>query len=495
MSCRNAIIRPFGLAIILFLGIAVAWIAVLTWCIEMTRNRFVTDVDDIERAYVILCDGTPVLRSMNRRNYEDTAYESLDGKKMEIPKNQPILQGAGLAGPRNEAASADPWISEERIVSIYANRKAAYWYFVSEGKAKDSGYFVGFDQKTNRCLGYIGLRGSSDTRPAPVDYFPVDRQRTQNNPGYRYVSRNNGLFLDCPYSDHDAFADIGYYPEWSQTRILLVSGDRLYKIDLEKRTVETFLKAPDMVAMNTAMVGSALPGRKDGDPLTFRLLIALRTADKIRAFDGQGKQIEEFAIPESLRSTPFCFYDLGAEKAILRSAFGTDSEKLQWIDTAGKIVREETIPSLNQRVSSFGPAECWEAAGGCPVLLGQALLYGIRPIDEDNDGEDYHYWSDLKKCLAVGWLPILMVVFLSASLAYFCFRRQRRFALPHTGLWVAFVFLCGVPGFLAYRFHRRWAVLEECPACKKKVPRDREACSACGKSFPPPELKGIEVFA
>ena len=55
--------------------------------------------------------------------------------------------------------------------------------------------------------------------------------------------------------------------------------------------------------------------------------------------------------------------------------------------------------------------------------------------------------------------------------------------------------LTGLPGLVGYLFHRRWPVLEACPACGRTVPRDRDACAACGTEFPPPPLKGIEVFA
>jgi hypothetical protein len=52
-----------------------------------------------------------------------------------------------------------------------------------------------------------------------------------------------------------------------------------------------------------------------------------------------------------------------------------------------------------------------------------------------------------------------------------------------------------VPGYLAYRFHRTWPVLEDCPRCGEQSPRDRDRCSDCGATFPPPELKGLEIFA
>ena len=37
--------------------------------------------------------------------------------------------------------------------------------------------------------------------------------------------------------------------------------------------------------------------------------------------------------------------------------------------------------------------------------------------------------------------------------------------------------------------------IEECPACHQGAPRDRDTCLDCGAMFPPPALKGIEVFA
>jgi hypothetical protein len=67
--------------------------------------------------------------------------------------------------------------------------------------------------------------------------------------------------------------------------------------------------------------------------------------------------------------------------------------------------------------------------------------------------------------------------------------------LPHATGWAAFVFLFGVPGWIAYRVHRTWPVFEECPACRQAAPRDRTECTECGADFPPPVLKGIEVFA
>jgi ribosomal protein L32 len=90
---------------------------------------------------------------------------------------------------------------------------------------------------------------------------------------------------------------------------------------------------------------------------------------------------------------------------------------------------------------------------------------------------------------------LIVVTVLSAGLAIVVWRRQRRYGAAGTALWMIFVVLGGLPGLLAYRFHRRWPVLQACPACGETVPRDRDACAHCGAEFPSPAPKGIEVFA
>jgi hypothetical protein len=84
---------------------------------------------------------------------------------------------------------------------------------------------------------------------------------------------------------------------------------------------------------------------------------------------------------------------------------------------------------------------------------------------------------------------------IAAVLAVLTWRRHRAYWLPWAPVWAALVFLGGIPGFLAYRFHRTWATREACPACGHVVPRDRETCALCAKEFPRPAPKGTEVFA
>jgi hypothetical protein len=62
-------------------------------------------------------------------------------------------------------------------------------------------------------------------------------------------------------------------------------------------------------------------------------------------------------------------------------------------------------------------------------------------------------------------------------------------------MWTIFVLLFGLPAFFGYLAHRAWPARLPCPHCGQRVPRDRAACFACNREFPPPAAKGIEVFA
>jgi hypothetical protein len=83
----------------------------------------------------------------------------------------------------------------------------------------------------------------------------------------------------------------------------------------------------------------------------------------------------------------------------------------------------------------------------------------------------------------------------SAILAWVTLRWHRKFRRRAAGVWTGFVALLGVPGFLAYLLEHRRAKLETCAECGAIVPRDRDACADCGKTFAPPAPVGTEIFA
>ena len=154
-----------------------------------------------------------------------------------------------------------------------------------------------------------------------------------------------------------------------------------------------------------------------------------------------------------------------------------------------KFSAKRKLPWRN-RVHEPSIIENREIAVAIPSPLAAAV---VGSIANKNWRVDFH-WA-VARYLSDTWQLLLALCGVSAVLAWFCCRRQRRMALPWTGIWVGFVFIFGLPGFLPYLFHRRWPVLDTCQVCGHAVPHDREKCSSCGTEFPVPAPKGIEVFA
>jgi hypothetical protein len=137
----------------------------------------------------------------------------------------------------------------------------------------------------------------------------------------------------------------------------------------------------------------------------------------------------------------------------------------------------------------------WASLALAPFPLGQVPNILLSPMQLVTTGEADSYAAAFLPSLIRAWPALLGAMLIGAISAAAAYRRQRRFALPGAIGWAIFAFLFGAPGWIAYRLHRQWPVVETCPACEQPAPRDRAVCTECGATFPPPPLKGIEVFS
>jgi hypothetical protein len=112
-------------------------------------------------------------------------------------------------------------------------------------------------------------------------------------------------------------------------------------------------------------------------------------------------------------------------------------------------------------------------------------------------GSETTIFIALGRTLRQFWPAAVLAHFLAACLAVLCYRRQVRYGLGRGEriAWPLFVLILGLPGWIGYRFGRKWPVLESCHDCGVAVPRDRESCVRCANAFPSPALLGTEVFA
>jgi hypothetical protein len=400
-----------------------------------------------------------------------------------------------LVGPMDLESVRFPMSAEDRI-QAFSDHLASptFWYFIHDGKLDGKGYFVGYDAKSKSCVGYLGRQGACSDVPSAENWFSMDGRKMSANrmwirpgffPGFR---KDYGLYI---YGS-DPFYLGGF------KKIAMISGDELLQIDFQNRSINTLMKTSGMVSMMYIEAASPAQDKPKSDKRRKHFL-AVRTSDSVILLDTEGKRIRTFVIPEDLRGTLFTLYDVGDEKAIILRDRHYPNLKLgkqfTWIDASGKVLRQEEITLLGRDLRPFSKADGWKLAFAVPAPVAMFFEMVAGPISYIELKVETNYTIPFVRVLLDIWPQLLVICILGAVLAWLCYRRQRRMALPWTWIWVGFVFLCGAPGFLAYRFHRRWPVLEKCHVCDHTVPQDRENCSSCGSEFPVPAPKGIEVFA
>jgi hypothetical protein len=177
-------------------------------------------------------------------------------------------------------------------------------------------------------------------------------------------------------------------------------------------------------------------------------------------------------------------------------ASGRRAQRVMWIKPGGQVLRNKDIQLAQLGGENIGEATAaGVAALAVPLLSVYAPMVCLIPLSPLQSERFDTYWAGLGEAIGYCWPALLALAVLGGIAAVAAYRRQKRFGLRGAFGWGVFAFLFGVPGWISYRLHRTWPVLEECPACQQSAPRDRDVCIECGADFPPPAPKGIEVFA
>ena len=496
MSERSRILQPLCLAGMLAVGAGIVWALAAVWSIA-TVDQATREHRRFEQVAVRI-DGTPVIRTYPGGPAGETTHRTLKGEPLEV-RSQNELRSAYLASvPRRPRLFFRAGWSERLRMFTDNRRPVTYWYLVHNGEIEGEGYFVGYNSKTKRRVGYMGLAGFRPDKPPPGERFPLDgRMLRYSGP----VAHNAGRFVLAGEMIHQASYDVaGGVPRW---RVYLASGRGLLEIDLGGRSVRTLLESARLISVGVLDQAVELD-RQEDSKLAFPIkqYVAARGRDEVFLLDATGKLFGTYPIPETLRGEPFWFYLLSDDRAMLHCGLsyvdGRYMHELFWINQQGEVVDREEV-TLQRGSSTQAPAVapwllCLEVPAPA-IVMSVTTLAALWEYLERGGEADYSAALALARALSNAWPALLALHALAAGLAWLCYRRQRRYAMGWTRVWVAFVFLFGVPGLLGYLFHRRWPVRVRCEECGVAVPRDRESCSGCGSDFAEPSARGIEVFA
>lgn len=476
-------------AAVLATGFGTAWFALASMLLGLalepelvSRPEFIT----------VTVDGTPYITSS-----DDTSRSRLKARDLKGGLSRDLgdlRKDVGGFMPRSGwndlLAGVQPDAGALFSPPRWAHRIKAYrpdrgpdviWYFVHDGEAKGSGYFVGYGFPDNRLVGFIGLGGFRERRLRPEERIPVLGE----------VARAGGLWSSLPstpswinravqFQDDDRPPPLVYIP----------SGNVLRSVDLASRTIADMFEAPSPIVSVAAPSFISIDGKRLIRPLL------VRTEDAIYKFDRHDNLRATISLPAEVdRRASIQWYELEDGRAVAvvaptaaggRSGDGFAKWKVYRIEASGAIASSTEV---SLRVAGRHPGRWEDVVGMAAALPSPAALAatGAR-FAQTADGP----------AIRERFLPALAgATVLSAVLAAAAWRRARRFGASGRdgAAWAAFTALFGLPAFAGFLLHRRWPTLSPCPHCRAPLARDRDVCTRCGTPVAAPALQGIEIFA
>ena len=442
----------------------------------------------------VRADGTPLIAS-TPRGVLNAEYRELNGRAVSERGDLRLLDPFWL-GTLSRASELGrllvPSGWENRLkLFVDDQHKSLNWFFVHDGKIDGTGYFVGYDRADSRIVGYIGQSGYT-SNPVPTgERFPVRFDLMGGVPYWSAakIQLFRGVLLDQ-----------GLLPTPIPSRMVYVPArNRLYLVDLSTRTVQIVFESPEMIESFSVPIES--PSTVSGQPSRGPIQV-VRTSGHLHRLNHRHEVSRTSSIPtDSDRAFPASVYELSNGEAF--AAFDRwricDDERNIEPRILYRIAADGTLADQSELMLQSGMLK-WHMQSTAPVfrcaLASPLMLPLVEPLMIMFIDQERSFAAATAAMFRNSWPSLLGIVALSALLAAATWRRARAFALPAPErlVWVIFVLLCGLPGYVGYRLHRRWPLRQACPRCCARVPWDREVCTACGKEFPTAAVKGIEIL-
>jgi len=476
---------PFCTALPIAVGIALLWACVLRWSSQTISGRQSAYYERV----IVTPDGTPIIARAYVETLQRTEYFTLDRKPSAVHE-PPQISGAIVA----DAPALTPTkpMGEPVILSYSdARERRTAWYFVAFGNPAGTADFVGYDVLTNQRVGYIGLAGFQADRLTDKQAIPIRRARMYPVSSFIAPAHNGGQEA---YWYVNPQAEQGNIPFWI---CHVVSGDRLLRVDLRERSVRTVLEIPGLFSVSVAQ-----RPRRDGAPKANRPeetedCLVVRSPDTVTVLDWQDKVEKTYHLPSELSDTWFSFFPAANGKAVATYYDHFRPQRLPLSYNVVEFAADGTVSHSATHVTD-APIERDDRAVmsfAVPEVIVPLTFTLLAPVLGDNDDSSQSMASALADIIGYIWPAYLSSGILGlVSLALYRRHAARSGNAPSIA-WMLFVFLFGIPGLLAYLWHRRWPVRLACPACGTDAPRDRHYCAPCGKPFPAPAPNGLEIFA
>jgi hypothetical protein len=483
---KQGLFQALMLAGTLAAGFGTVWGVLAVWMVQVGEH--VAGVERPAETLFFLKDGTPRVFAADTG---DRQYFDLEHRPVSPPADDMVITGVErLPLPASMPIRArwrqHAWDQRIRWFTDMQS-PAVNWYFCSDGRPDGLGYFVGYDSKNNACVGFLGLAGIRAEPLSAEEMIPFggDQKGREQRVFNAFQNYDDAAYPMRIFSIMPTAA--GSVSPWDV--YIFGRDNRLYHADLRKQTVDTVL---DGLVLRSVGLGNDCREK-------LLLVPVVRTHDAVMVLEANGWVKKRFPIPDALRGRDLEFVATTGDGVLCwhspRHSLATEVDyHIFWVSPNGSTREAKTTlrwtgDSVNQ-----------------PVLLGvevpvPAVALGSiaiqRPRELLEHGMATTYEEALGRAVSEYRPTIAIAVVVSFALAVLCYRRQVRYGARGVErvVWPMFVLVCGLPGWIGYRFGRAWPLLDTCPTCHAAVPRDRADCLRCAADFPGPVLKGTEVFA
>lgn len=458
---RFALALTLGTAFALLYGIAAGWLNEVRE--EVLAGNIGTSWYE---SLGVDAEGNPLIGEMMRNRWE---YRTLDG---ESTTREIAIHAAALRARDDDQDNGFAAGWEGRVVPFADGANPPnYWYFIATDNSRHGrGHFIGYNSADHSMTGYITSKGFSTSPPSKDDEFVVNGGNVQLV-GELFRVWGEGEHSEGGYTPGKPSRNINAlaYPPWIA---FLKTGGKFLRIDLAERRFAEALEVDDIISAGQVMSRRTnVPEGMASWSQMWRMSYVIRCPDRLFLIDPSDGKTVDYKLPAEIGDEDFSFYALPDGDALvdivhtnLKST--SDSHDLVWFNRDGEVTQRRAVAvKARKRVQSWQEASfVGVVAVPAPVVVGLfPFLMGALPKDES-----------VRELIAEGLPALLSLLIFSAGLAFATNRWQRRYRLPRSYGWMAFVFLLGLPGFVGYLLHRRWPVR---------------------KLAPPPVPTGLEVFA
>jgi hypothetical protein len=491
MNARKfTLLHQVLLAATLATGFATFWLLLSIWLSMSILASWAGSHRGSREDVVVASDGTPLISNTTFDDPTVSTYRDLTGRAHAVLETKDMLQGVYLVADQGTPGILSGRLPWEQRLNAFVNEREpeVNWFFMHDGNAQGAGYFVAFHSVSNRRIGFIGLSGFRSEPVPESEWIPV---RGELIAAY-------SMWSSVPVWLNSDRARALRPESWDipPHMVYVPSGQRLVRVDLGARTIESVFESPEpIVSMGVPILSSYSFGQlKKEQP------ILVRTKEKIYALDHNHKVVKVFVFPTEIdRESLVRWYETADGAAIVDSlrtaapamAHNTAERMVYRVANDGKIENstELTLPADSRLNDQQGTLMALAIPAPAVLVAIESVLATTTPFRDAP--------AAVRATFANSWPGLAAVVALSCGVAAMAWRRSCRFGQSRRDqvIWSAFVFLFGVPAYVGFLLHRRWPIRESCPNCHAQAARDRPGCAECGTRFPEPAQKGTEIFA